>query len=92
MGGFGCLPFLLGWGGVGDFAGVDLVGDPGGGVVLVEGVDVVLNLAVGGGDSLTGAEVVEPGFHDEGFVEVFGVGGVAVDAPPGGPVAEADAA
>ena len=47
---------------------------------------------VGGGDALAGAEVVEPGLHDEGLVEVLGVGGVAVDAPADGAVAETDAA
>ena len=47
---------------------------------------------VGGGGALAGTEVVEPGFHDEGFVEMGGVVGVAVDAPADGAVAEADAA
>ncbi len=59
---------------------------------MVEGVDGVLDLAVGEGCALAGAEVVEPGLHDEGLVEVGGVDGVAEDAPADGAVAEADAA
>ena len=58
----------------------------------MEGEDGVADDAVGGGGALAGAEVVDPGFHEEGFVEVGGVVGVAVDAPAEGAVAEADAA
>ena len=81
------------WGtdGSGDFAGVDLVGYAWGRVVLVEGVDAVADGGVGFGHALSGAEVVDPGFHEEGFVEVGGVVGVAVDAPADGAVAKADA-
>ena len=81
-----------GWGGVGDLVGVDLVGDAGWRGVVVEVPDFLPDLFVGGGDALAGAEVVEPGLHDEGLVEMFGIGGVAVDAPADGAVAEADVA
>ena len=59
---------------------------------MVEGVDGVLDLAVGEGCAFAGAEVVEPGLHEEGFVDMVGVGGVAEDAPADGAVAKADAA
>ena len=72
--------------------GVDLVGDAGWAVALVEGVDAVADGGVGGGDALAGAQVVQPGLHDEGLVEVLGVDGVAVDAPADGAVTEAYAA
>ena len=87
-------------GGVGDFAGVELVGGFGrdrfraGGRrgVIVESADAVLYLAVGEGDALAGAEVVEPGLHDEGFVEAVGSVTSRIDAPADGAVAETDAA
>ena len=42
--------------------------------------------------AFAGTEVVEPGLHEEGLVEVLGVGGVAEDAPADGAVAKADVA
>ena len=81
-----------GWGWIGDLAGIDLVGDARGSVAVMEGQYLLPDGFVGGGDAFAGAEVVEPRLHDEGFVEVVGLGGVAVDAPAEGAVAEADAA
>src|SRR5580704_345372 len=81
-----------GSGDLGDLFGVELVGDFGWVVVTVESPDFVADLLIGGGDSLAGAEVVEPGLHDEGLVEVLGVVGVTVDAPADGSVAETGAA
>ena len=58
---------------------------------MVERPDSFADDLVGGGHAFSGAEVVQPAFHDEGFVEVFGVGGVPVDAPANCAAAEADA-
>ena len=66
------------------------MGNAWGGVVLMEGVDAVADGGVGGGHALTGAEIVDPGFHEEGFVEVGGVLGVAVDSPADSTIAEAN--
>ena len=59
---------------------------------MVDGDDAVADGDVGGGGALAGAEVVDPGFHEEGFVEVGRVVGVAVDAPADGAIAKADVA
>jgi len=74
-----------------EFAGPDLVGDFWGVGAVVEGPDSFADGLVGGGHAFAGAKVVEPAFHDEGFVEVLGVGGVSVDAPADCAAAEADA-
>ena len=58
---------------------------------MVEGPYSFADGLIGGGHALTGAKVVEPAFHDEGFVEVLGVGGVPVDAPANCTAAKADA-
>ena len=76
----------------GDLAGVELMRDGGGCGEGVHGTNLVAESDVDGRGALAGAEVVEPGFHDEGLVEEFGVLGVAEDAPPDGSVAEADVA
>ena len=79
---FHCAQLLLV---IGDFFCIELVGYFGWGGIragwAVECPDAVTDLLVGGGVALAGAEVVEPGFHDEGLVEVLGVVGFAVDAP-----------
>src|ERR1700679_2774262 len=77
---------------VGDLSGVDLVRDLRRLLSHVKGTDLCANLLVGGGDAFAGAEVVKPGFHDEGLVEMFGVDGIAIDAPADRAIAETYAA
>ncbi len=68
------------------------MGGFGRGFVAVEGSDVVENLVVDCCVAFSGAQEVEPGLHEEGLVEVLGVGGIAVDAPADSAVTEADVA
>src|ERR1700677_2187545 len=82
----------MGWDRISDLPRVDLVGDLRRLLSHVKGADLGANLLVGGGDAFAGAEVVEPGFHDEGLVEVLGIDGVAVDAPADRAIAETYAA
>ena len=58
---------------------------------MVEGPDSFSDGLIGGGHAFAGAKVVEPAFHDEGFVEMLGVGGVAIDAPADCAAAQANA-
>ena len=58
---------------------------------MVEGPDSFADELVSSGHALAGAKVVQPAFHDEGLVEVLGVGGVSIDAPADCAAAEADA-
>jgi len=77
---------------VGDLPCVDLVGDLWWLVSQVKGTDFGANLLIRGSDAFAGAEIVEPGFHDEGLVEMLWVDGIAVDAPANRAIAEAYAA
>lgn len=59
---------------------------------MMQSANALADLFIGGGHTLAGTEIVEPGLHDEGFVEVFGIGGVAIDAPADSTVTQSDAA
>src|ERR1700677_4180917 len=82
----------MGWDRISDLPRVDLVGDLRRLLSHVKGADLCANLLVGGGDAFARAEVVEPGFHDEGLVEMLWVDGIAVDAPADRAIAETYAA
>src|ERR1700733_8645844 len=53
--------------------------------------DAGANLLIGSSNAFARTQIVEPGLHDEGLVEVFRVNRVSVDAPANGSIAEADA-
>src|ERR1700733_14001796 len=76
---------------IGDLARINLIRDIRWFLPLVQCADPGANLLISSSNPFAGPKVVKPGLHDEGLVEMLGVGGVAIDAPANSAVAKSNA-